>query len=55
MAKQAQKKSDTAVIEQHYGTEWLVMTYIGPDRRPMVFLPRQVLRGGSMRVRYLGE
>ena len=55
MTAREQKPTDTAVLEQRYGSEWLVLTYIGPDRNDMLFNPKKVLRGGSMRIRYLGD
>ena len=55
MTAREQKPTDTAVLGQRYGSEWLVLTYIGPDRNDMLFIPKKVLRGGSMRVRYLNH
>ena len=51
----AQKDTDIAVLEQRYNTEWRVFTYIGPGRNDMLFVPKKVLKGGSIRVRYLNH
>ena len=51
----AQKDTDIAVLEQRYGDKWLPLSWIGPDRLDMLFLPKRVLKGGSIRVRYLNR
>ena len=51
----AQKATDIAVLEQRYGDQWITLTWIGPDRLGMLFLPKKVLKGGSMRIRYLNH
>ena len=51
----AQKDTDIAVLEQHYGDKWIPLTWVGPERSDMLFVPKQVLKGGSMRVRYLKD
>ena len=51
----AQKDTDIAVLEQSFGSEWIPLSYIGPGRNDMLFLPKKVLRGGSMRIRYLSQ
>ena len=55
MTAQKQKDTDIACLEQHYGSKWLVLTYIGPDRNNLLLAPKKVMRGGSMRVRYLAN
>ena len=51
----AQKDTDIAVLEQRYGDKWITLTWIGPDRLDMLFNPTRVLKGGSMRIRYLNR
>ena len=51
----AQKDTDIAVLEQRYGDKWITLTWIGPDRLDRLFLPKKVLKGGSMRIRYLNH
>ena len=50
-----QKDTDTAVLEQHYGSKWIVLTWVGPDRPEMLFNPTRVLKVGSLRLRYLNN
>ena len=50
-----QKDTDIAVLEQRYSSKWIPLTWIGPERSDMLFVPKQVLKGGSMRVRYLNN
>ena len=51
----AQKDTDIAVLEQRYGDKWITLTWIGADRLDRLFLPKKVLKGGSMRIRYLNH
>ena len=49
----AQKVTDIAILEQRYGDKWIPLSWIGPGRNDMLFLPKKVLKGGSMRIRYM--